>query len=392
MKPERANKILALVFALVLGVFVCLSPARAIWDEQYYLANCTEFLAKGFSLQYLREFHISTGPLFALIYALPVWLTDADTRAVRIFNLGLWIVVAWLTRAIIRQQGKRAEPIGSPLLYAPMAWTSFGLAMTESVSLCPFLASARIATSGTVSRFYSFCAGLLLGVSACGRQLLLAALPGLCLVIWLRGRRLECVALAVVGALILPAGLFAAWGGLISPEMYHVGGTRIDLSHALLALAFVGIAMLCLDYRLLMLKKNWVVLAAEVGLSMLIGVVFRPSFVPMPWLIGTSPGAIFVFNLFCCWLAFHTLVCLGFVAAARTEPLAAFAGSAIVLLALAASSVASQFSSRYVVICLPLIAMINASKRWPITFPVLGGRLAGALLGVAILLHYYVKG
>src|SRR5262249_22962580 len=98
-----SSKWLPAVFAATLAASVVLSPGRAIWDEHWYLENCRALLDTGFTTTYLRGFHVSTGPLFALIHAVPFWLSNGSVHAARIVNLLFWALSTALIYAFAQR-------------------------------------------------------------------------------------------------------------------------------------------------------------------------------------------------------------------------------------------------------------------------------------------------
>src|SRR4051812_5746292 len=100
---ERWSMVLPGIMAAALVASVALSPAHAVWDEQWYLANCRALLQAGFTTAYLRDFHVSTGPLFSLIHAVPYQLSGGSVYVARSVNLLFWAVSSALVYYFARQ-------------------------------------------------------------------------------------------------------------------------------------------------------------------------------------------------------------------------------------------------------------------------------------------------
>lgn len=390
----------AIVYLLLIA-WVLTRQREVFWDEVPYLGQARLFHNAPSLMAWLRGNDAGPcGPLHPLMhYALAPGAGILDVPWVRLPNLLLLGATMLIVASALRRLDRPATAaIG--MLAVPMTWVVAGLAITEmpamfgmAVALWGALELGRAPTDGG-SRFRP-AAMLTLGLAAAtlGRQTYLVTVPSL-LTVAACNRRTGWLAVAAIGAGLLPVlALFAAWGGLVPPKLAFVG-QGLEVRHAVLAVGITGLLAVILAPRLFTAHWRWSLGcgAAAATANVISGYVSFTTLSSAQRMLG-NPAWARVVEASLSWVAVFagTGLVAGVIAETVRRKDRCLGGLCVAVFALCAAcaAVVHQFSSRYAVMALPFL--IVALARWMDT----GGWAllrysGGALLGFAALRSYFL--
>jgi 4-amino-4-deoxy-L-arabinose transferase-like glycosyltransferase len=401
---ENISQKLSLAGWLALFVSIIAAPVTTVWDETWYLSNTSELLQKGFGLQYLREFSISTGPAFAVVHAGPYAITGSSVLAARLLNLSLFALVPFLLCYLRPANGRNSLiALGGLFVSIPFFWPAMGLAMTEAPTLVFLASSLLLAQRGKTENrasayFFAIAAGLTLGAAGLTRQTALAALPAVGWLIWHSGTNKPLrLLLFMLAALVPVALLFITWGGPIGPNLTSVGGSSLSADHAVLSYAYVGVAIAIINYRFFAL--SWSSRYAAGGLLLLVLIFFMllsPDYLPARSILSRIIGnenpewvlSVLIRGGLAVLAAFALDSMLVRLWQNRGSPIDASLLVAVICLSGSAAAVVSQFSSRYSVLAVPFLAVVIGNEKHSASAISNTLRLIGIIGGLVIFLNY----
>ena len=389
-----------LLGALLLLGIVAGASTPPIYDEPHRLETTRLLIEDGFTVKFLREMPHAPGPLTPVIQSALVPWTHLLPPGIRLTNIGFLVIALAAVYSILRLM-KAEYPLATTLgaIAIPANWVTGGLALSEmpaiaflAICLC---AVKLICISQQEWKKYaaSLIAGLFLALAILGRQPFLLVVPALlCLAV--RGRRDDLVStiLIVLIAVVIPFPVFAIWGGL-TPPLAASAGEGISFANGIMAFGYAGIFMLIIAPAWLVrpsLAVAATVGAACVAVNIAIGLVkiaplasvarriLPATFFP---LYEGSCGAIWL--TLAVWFVGSLMV---FCWARRTDRYEVFLGLATILVLATTFKITTNFSSRYVSMCFPMLVLMSRDQR---VGPTLAFRsLCGNLLGAASLLSY----
>jgi hypothetical protein len=368
---------------------VILNGPQALWnDESWYIASVPELHRLGLSRTFLREMPGPAGPLYAVFHALLEPLTGLRPPGIRLATAGLSVLTFAAVGAALRARGV-SHPFlkGAAMVAAPMLAMPIGTAMTEMpaefffcVSLALLLPAVDHARRGSPAAYpLAALAGLSCGLAITGRQqFLMAAFASVAL--WRRSTWRVGLIYGLLAAAV-PAPVFLAWGGLVTPSYLDVE-TGISVPHGLFALSFAGVVYCIYDVGWLLRRPALAaaVVAATTAANLLTGWLTQYPFhmiamrllgpTALHYYARVAPGLMLGFGLL-------FLVHLARVAyEGRDDPAALFLCLATLLLIGASAKITTPFIGRYIVTALPIL-LILAAERAPDTY----GKAARLALG-----------
>jgi hypothetical protein len=269
------------------------------------------------------------------------------------------------------------------------------MALTDIPAVCAYsvhiLALLQSLGGGRRHVAWAAVSGIALGAAVLGRQpLLLGVLPLAFLGIRLPARRPDLV-LIVATAMLLVLPVFGAWQGVVPPKTAFVGG-GLMVRHLLLAGGYAAVctAVVCPD--VLIWKPSVMVgcFLAGIALNMFGWVGWLPlntvveRFISPEWF----PLAITVtFGFVLAMAIWFFLSSAQALVTRRHDTVFVFLLGGILLQIATAMAVKHQFSSRYLLTAVPLLALLAAGSRQTQRFvPVRLG--FGAALGCLSLINY----
>jgi hypothetical protein len=401
----------ALISFTALLIKVILSPMHPVYDEQWYLSAVALYQKYGLSVEFVHEQPGPAGPTFSLLHGLLAPVTRLEFPNVRYVNLALLAVCSmFLTRTIsdLNPAIPRSHCIAwaLSLLAMPLIAVSAGMALTEMPGIA----------------FYCFGLMLLLGISPAKQTLMveaaiitvvstafffaimarqsfiapLAASPILSIAAANDCKNRALLTSVASAALCLP--IFMIWKGLVPPltASFESGFSawNVLLSFSYLSIPWIilrfdglkqirdlrrlagagliwaaGLAAGTLEGRLtgLMPFRTW----AEAHLSTWKIQVLSASFVACIAMLGA---------LFLCYML------ASIARELRSDPRRAYLFAGVLLLCISNGKITHQFSSRYIVIALPLLLL---AERPSLTLAYSARLAIGAGIGFFALNGYY---
>lgn len=404
--PRTASWSLAAAALMAMIVLVAGSPSHPIYDEAWFLATVDLLARDGFSLTFLREFPGAAGPTFTLVFAAVDSVFGLAFPWLRLVNVALLVATAALIAQSLR--GMRDVALtGTMLIVLPTTGVAAGLALTEMpAAFFAIMSIALLVHAMTAPRLaatvLSAAGGVALAAAILGRQNYLVLLPCLALAMrWTGGRPdrddLCRVTLAAAIAIALVAPVFILWGGLVPPRTaWSTSGLAPD--NVVRGAGYAGLILLLLAPAIYapLLRRSWLaaIALAAIPLALMFGDRFVPLRAIMMALFG-GHGLTFIG-----WGAAYLLsfAALAFAACFtlhlwrhRHEWLTRMTGAAVLFGLLSNAKITHQFSSRYVVIIVPLLVLAAAPAvritRWT---PLQMTSAAG--ISLAALASYYFSG
>ncbi|MGB8168559.1 MAG: phospholipid carrier-dependent glycosyltransferase, partial [Chthoniobacteraceae bacterium] len=372
-----------------------------IYDEPYHMDSVQRLAREGFTIEYLRGGTLSApGPLYAVIHTVLRPLTHWQAPAIRLVNYGFLLATMALVWTALRlQHSPRALATSLSLLAAPTMWVISGLALTEM----PAMTFAMLATvcllqlpelcESNRGRAWAVAVlgGIAAGLAVTGRQPYLAVLlaaPSIA-----NRRNWKAVLLFFAAGAVLPAMLFAVWGGT-SPPQFAAATKGISIPHGILALAYGGAMTAIFTLRWFSLGWKWSAVAASAAVAA--NVAFGwVEIAPVSSLAGKflpeaamSLYARLASGLLVALSVLFTLSALKNLWERRDDRAFVFVCACGGLLCLTAMKVNLHFSSRYVATAMPWLLL--ASERYSEASWGKAARLVlGNALGLLMLFSYF---
>lgn len=388
---------------VVIGVWICVWQRPFFYDEYLYLSNVLLFVQLGWSTDFLLAYKGSAGPVYAVLQAYLLPITDLTPWAVRLVNWFLLGCCIYLLHHLGKKETKQFWHSPWQLVLFPMVWVVTGMALTEMVSLTLFLVSVVALYQSEPKRHLLWQIGWLLlsalamGLAIAGRQtyaLGLVAMP----LLWRHVYGYFSLHLGWWLALAAApmAYLYWVWGGFTAPydwQKYQSLQRAFAWQHVVIALGYIGILEALLSPTELQLAKSkrWIVLAAILGLG------WAPlDFTPLASWVHSVPIWVDVVVRLVNGLLFAS-ACLWLLSKAmylRDHPFSYgtyFYIGWMLLVAIACGAITHQFSSRYLLAALPFVGTFmhhhtpKETAPWMRWLP-----LCLPLLGAISLLGYYL--
>ncbi len=395
MPFSERNLYVTLGAVTLLCLMVFLAPPILRYDEPFHLSAARALRHAPDVRTWLRSPTWSAaGPLYAVVYSSTANLTEFEPGPMRLVNL-LFTGITLLTLLLAswRLGTSDACRVTAILFTIPMFWPIAGLAMTEMPALaaasCAMLAllwkahhwvpneASAVVRSTSALLFTSLVQGVLVGdlfaLAFLGRQgFLVMVIP----LVWLAVTHKRLRLTSLVAALMLAsvaATLIMTWGGLTAKSV--AGNVRgvISVEHGMLAFAYLGFMILIIEPTFLQARRSVLLLALLLGIAM----QFTPArldHVPMQRSLLPILGKTVITMLqygsgaMLAALAMWTgLSLLLQILVARTQPVRQFLLLSVLLLTGVIAAVTLKFSSRYVTMAIPFLALVLAD--WSRTNP-----------------------
>ncbi|MCU0442177.1 MAG: hypothetical protein MUE96_07240 [Bacteroidia bacterium] len=388
---------------VVIGVWICVWQKPFFYDEYLYLSNVLSFIQLGWATDFLMAYKGSAGPVYAVLQAYLLPITDLTPWMVRLVNWVLLGCSVYLLHQLASKEVKQYWHSPWQLVLFPMVWVVTGMALTEMVSLTLFLVSlVALYTSARQRNIVRQMAWLLvsavaMGLAIAGRQtyaLGLVVMP----LLWrhVYGYFTWHLSWWLALAAAPMAYLYGVWGGFTAPydwQKYQSLQRAFAWQHVVIAFGYIGILEALLSPAILQINQTkwWLLVAA------ILGFIWAPlAFTPLASWMHTVQVWIDVVVRLVNGLLFASAWMWLFSKAMylRDNPFSYgtyFYIGWILLAAIACGAITHQFSSRYLLAALPFVGtfMHNHTPqetapwmRWlPLCLP---------LLGAISLLGYYV--
>ena len=409
--------LIALATLIAIVTVTINAPKRPIWDEGTYIKSLSLIEEHGFSVAFFESIPGAAGPTINFVHALAKPITGYQFPAIRLVNVTLLVLLTGLLLIAVRTAWPQllatdAFVFGMAFLAMPYVAVSAGLVMTEMPAM--LFMTGFVATLLSIKNILQFnrlwlllaipAAGICLALSILGRQnyLILAfLLPFMLFDVRRRNSRFVLSYAGILAlACLLVVPVFLIWGGLIPKRTAWVG-EGINLRFAVVAFSYLAIPAILLAPHWMFdfsKREDRIVVALSASTAMLLTFVFNVHEVQMllPF------RSLIVTVLHDHWLAPFSLAMqsviyfVGVVLFFRVAK--EFFRSGIdpevrylilVLLAGTASQmkITSQFSSRYILMYLPLLLIVLAPHlRKGMAFNV--GLIIGSTLSVSALINY----
>jgi len=378
---------------LALCALVILSPKHPVYDEGWWLDTLGLLRRDGLSLEFLRELPGAAGPTFTLVFAAVDRLVGLQFPWLRFVNVVLltasvgliWGVLALAGAGSGKAERRRAD---LPLFAAsigtlPTVGVSAGLAVTETPAFFFIAAGLLLLTLLMQMPWRPWSAALAVACALCiatailGRQNYLVMLP--CLLLALHpasdasaGHDALRLSIVFAGVALLVGPVFWLWGGLVPPQTAQVE-SGISLANGVRSAGYAGIIVVLLApqvYRVLAERKLVLVAiaAACIPASLLPGQQSLPLASVSALVLGSRLAAFAgpIVNYILALSALAFVVCFAyFLWQRRMDWLTRFCGGTALIGILTNAKIPHQFSSRYVFVFLPFLAISVAAAARP---------------------------
>jgi 4-amino-4-deoxy-L-arabinose transferase-like glycosyltransferase len=342
------------------------------------------------------------GPLYPVLHALIFPFTKFQAPYVRWLNVSL-LFISIVALSICLKSYKFTKPFyrSVAILSVPMVWVTTGMALTEVPAFTMAtlsLLAAIFATSNEKPRQFCYInfivSGLFAGLAILGRQTYFPLIFIFLFLAWFnRTWRLPAISGFSI-AFLIPLPVFILWGGLVPKSQSIVAG-GINLTHGLLAIAYLGIvvAILAPSFFLILLT-HWKWLVGATFLIILTNItILKFEFKVLLSLAKYFPfsedyyllimGSILiiasvVFTLATFFNLFHKY----------DDKLFLTMTALTILGASTAFGITHLFSSRYIMNCFPFILLMIQPFYSPSVWAILRFSLGG-FIGAVILASYY---
>jgi hypothetical protein len=389
----------AVQFIILIG-FIFAHPVPPHYDEPWYLGTVKLLHEKGLSRQFLLDLPGPAGPLYTLVHAVFEPITHLRPPAVRLVNPLLLILTMGATYAALRRRDSADAASGTvAMLGVPMTWVICGMALTEmpamlfvALSVLMLVMAFHEDPSGAMRLVWAALGGLFLGIAVLGRQPYLVLLGGLPLLV--RDIRRDVPVIGVFAALTVAvtAPVFLVWRGMVPPTITEVG-KGIAWHHGLWSFCYGAVIVLLLAPRFL--RLGWAEWAVVIVAAVCVSFLVPGQLIPMQTVARRAlPASLLPLGqrmtaIGACAIALaFGLACVRRGLENRRDRvfIALLTGAGLLLLT--PMKITHVFSSRYVVMALPLLVVVadryTASNYWKVL------RLAlGSVLGFLSLLSYF---
>jgi hypothetical protein len=408
--PEARSQRVALLCAaamagtiIALFIIIAASPARAVYDEGWYLDTIQLLHRYGLSIAFLRELPGPAGPTFTLVYAGVQSIFAVALPWLRLTNFALLLASTGLLVAVFAASKVRLPGTSlrtSSLLLAgifvtlPTVAVAAGMTLTEMPALffvSIFLLTITLDQHGDRIDLAAP-AGLALGVAILGRQNYLVVLP--CLLALLDkpryGRSFRFVAIVYLIVVLVSGSVFLVWGALVPPAAASIEAS-FHPWFVILSFGYLGVLALLIEPRIYapLVQNKYAFIAVILGALILTAAFGTPLVPARSTLSIVSPelfGWIFPYLSSAIGMAF--VIAMAYrLRETWKAPFARFTTAVVFTGALSNAGI-HQFSSRYVFMFLPfLLVALGPGIRlsWDLPIRLFGG----AALGLTSLAAYF---
>jgi hypothetical protein len=433
--------LLGIILFIISCVIILFSPQKRIYDEFFYIPYIEQFFEAKNIIEYTRNLQAPPGPTYSFVHALFANDEIIDLVKTRFLTNCFYLLCAALVAFAAKLANIPNYKYTIILFYGiPFSATSYGLSLTEvpaMLSLClgilvfyfvktlrPVLLPAQGIGYLCVRYGLLLIASLCIAVAIWGRQnylVIVCALPILFVTIFgkpyagtsqvfkfspIKNFDLLGFLVATLPAVILAAGLFWIWQGLVPESVRYaasvtssegarhlVFGLNIvflvkSLGYAALAFAFLAPSYFIINWRL--------IVSSAVTTVVMVLVFPALRFLPSAKLASEVINNEIIFYaleyMFGAALTFagvyFTLITLIWMWRYRSNAFYLFASLSWLVLLASNMKISHQFSSRYVFVAVPLIVLTSL---WHFRF----NRLAvlrimlGFSLSIFLLINYY---
>jgi|GEM_PF-4891738 len=385
---EQLPLLLFIIPSIAIALFAIFIPGQCIYDEQHYLVNTKSFASGVTQWWDFANHRGPTGPGYAWIHA-AIWNIIPTVTCLRLSNAVLLITSAVFV--------SRIKPFnwtaGAVLLNFPGIWVSGALALTEVYSIFLLSIALWISSKYEKHRYHWIILGALISFACFSRQTLLAVAPAFFIVSmseFLLKRSKDWIPMLLGGAalILIPLPMFLSWGGLlpvddIAHEQITSQGnfSLMNMSYSL-SYMIILLTALTTEIRNEVYGSKWILLGCLVlggCLEASLDYEYLPMKSTVIQLLGQNTSSLIagVFPAMSIGLTLF-LVTRFFLnpiehikKVAQESPIIIFSALCVILIVLSNGAITHQFSSRYLTVCAPFLAVLLKSKKITL-FAVLG--------------------
>jgi hypothetical protein len=396
MSMAALNIVVIACILVTMVVLLWRSPARRIYDERYHLDR-TDQLAHGRPMK--EVFTEPTPSAVGPIYPLCMWavqsLAGSDARFARAATFMAMLACLALTAKALQLFGQ--DPSECILLFAVVPFVVSSLmALTEIWALVPaFAAFVILWMPWPPGRrvFYLLASGVCFALAVLTRQSTIIVLPAL-IIAAVKQHGFRLPELFILGFPSAAAILFllALWGGLLPPGQEHLAASRaFSYDNFIKGAVYCALMGILMNPSLLLHRTMLLAMVVTLGANLVTNAVSYPILLT----VFPEQGSFTVlfrklfWGLGCGFTAGFFAI---FARQLRKNPNRPVADCllAVGLVALSCGLIADSFSSRYLVLAIPFLALLVSScpSRIP-NFARLACIISGFLLGLNSFGHYY---
>jgi hypothetical protein len=410
-RPAVLSFYSGLAILALTAIALVVSRSFPTWDEEWLLQVMWNFDRLGLSLEFLRTIHVAPGPMLVLLQQPFKFLTGGALPGIRWISFAFLVLLAVALCGVLRAMNHRYPKSGFQILGSPLFPLLGAIAMSDVPAAAFFYGSLwglvaayrRYEKEPALAFWLAVAAGLSFGTSVIGRQVFLFGLAGLPL-LWLKAPasfRKILAAFAVSGA-ILPGILFSIWGGTLAPtykSMLYASSSLLAPVNGWGGLAHTAIFYLIFDLTFITKQKKLTLLSM---LATLVIVVTLQK-LEIRDLTHFLPLGSYFARWFPSWLA--TTLSYGFTVASfglavpflahfykwfreTSDPIMQFFHLGAFALAMTPMLITHNYSSRYPLVCIPMLLLLQLLQGKPDTYAKTGRLMIGGAFGVAVLFLY----
>ena len=378
LTTEQLPLLLFIISSIAIALFAIFIPGECIYDEQHYLVN-TQHFASGVTKWWDFASHQGpTGPGYAWIHA-AIWSIIPSVTYLRLCNAVLLITSAVFV--------SRIKPFnwsaGALLLSFPGIWVSGALALTEVYSIFLLSIALWISAKYTNRNYHWLILGTLIGFACFSRQTILAVAPAFFIVamselLLKRSKNWMPMLLGGAALILLPLPMFLSWGGLLPFDdsaheaiTSHGSFNLINMSYSV-SYMFILSAALVKEIRNKVYRSKWILvgcLVIGVCLETALGYEYLPMKSTVIQLLGQNTSTLIagafpamsiglILFLATCFLSAPLENHKNFM---NENPIAVFSAVCVIMIVLSNGAITHQFSSRYLTVCAPFLAILSRS-------------------------------
>jgi len=400
--------LLPLLTLFSLMVLIMLSPVdKLAYDESMHLELSKMLKSEGsVTGMLLADSPSATGPLHTFAHAALSPFTEFRPHAIRWVNLAFVAAACLVASQILTCWDDAVAPrlastnlaLAGAVFAVPVLWPVSCMALTEApawltINLSVLAGAYSLKTHQGKGLLWAGIAGLLLGISICGRQLFLPIF-GLTAAVGVFSRRLRLRAVILsASAAILPALLFITWGGTSRPSTRLFTEGAVQWEYLAFSFGYLALAILLISPAWFHKWKNGSILTAALAalIALAAGAFYSPSQTLIQW-AGMTGHEVLVGRMAACLLTGLAAACLWSLLCRawefREDGVMLFSILATLVLACMPLANTKLFTTRYYIATLPFSLLML--RPWFSPTPWFALRFfCGALIGGLTLWGYY---
>lgn len=408
MSPEQTpnsaqswtSLILVGIALIGVGALYLDSPTHSIFDESYHLDHVKNVLAGDLTGGVLAT-RSAVGPAYGWFHAAFAPWTELNARTLRLANFGViaaavGMMCFWL-RQLIPSRVSIQETVGATVAF-PMLYPVTGMALTESLQLfflttglcCLAKATTRRSASSFTPYLFLFSASWALMILS--RQTSLVLLPLALLLPTILGLKAKHVILALALIGLACGWTFVWWRGLTPPGFTGTHGGFFRTEKLLLAFMYLLLADGVINARLLLPRSNSIralTFAVFLAVVSMLGPIQLPASerLPLPLQDISWVWTILLVGMVAIWWGGLAERFARQSTEIRWDRISILG---LILVAAAAASTSTFFTSRYLVSALPFLIYLSAEPATDAPSPLRHiTRLVGTAVGLWSLAGYY---